>query len=361
MNRNINRLHKIFLRKKDLYYKLILSIGLLFVFPAFGFLFFAVKYNIIEDRSLPLFLAGFLLFSFFGFIFLRAIFRKITRISEELYEKVATDVADVHLEHKADELSTIVSSFNALEQHLKTTVENLNRKASEISTLKELSDLCYVTFDTDELLYVTLERALKLVKADIGSVLILERPQRKTFLVQAHIGVDNTVKVGSRIDFDTSIAKYAVINKSPLLVEDIEKDSRFGRNNKTTYATKSFICMPLKTIGDIIGVLTISRKNEDKIFTQDDVEVLTPLLSNAAFTYENIRLFKENELGKEIVKTTVKIFKTINSSLRDSELMYSVLHEIQSLISYDLAVVMVMDDNHPDDLMIYDIQRPRPD
>lgn len=356
MNKNINRLHKIFLTKQDLYYKLILSIGLLFVFPAFGFLFFAFKYNILQDRSLPLFLIAFLVFSFLGFIFLRAVFRKVSRISDEFSERVVSDLSDVQYRRGTDELGNIVDSFNALESQLKKTINRLEKKGSEISTLKELSDLCYVTFDTDELLYVTLERALKLVKADIGSVMILERPQRKTFIVQAHIGIDGVVKIGNRIDFDTSIAKYAVINKSPLLVEDIETDSRFGRANRATYATKSFICMPLKTIGDIVGVVTISRKNNAVVFTQEDVEVLTPLLSNAAFTYENIRLFKENELGNEIVKTTIKIFKTINSSLRESELMYSVLHEIQSLIPFDLAIVMVIDDNRPDDLMVYDIQ-----
>lgn len=355
MKTNINGLQAIFLKKQDLYYRLMLSVGLLFVFPAFGFLFFAFKYNILQDESLPLFLIGFLVFSFFGFIFLRTVFRKISKISDEFSARVACDLSDVRFQRGADELSTIVDSFNALENQLKNTLNKLEKRGSEISTLKELSDLCYVTFDTDELLYVTLERALKLVNADIGSVMILERPQRKTFIVQAHIGIDGPAKVGNKVDFDTSIAKYAVINKSPLLVEDIEKDSRFGRNNRKTYGTKSFICMPLKTIGDIIGVVTISRKSEDVVFTQADVDVLTPLLSNAAFTYENIRLFKENELGTEIVKTTIKIFKTINSSLRNSELMYSVLHEIQSLISYDLAIVMIRDDNRPDDLMIYDI------
>jgi len=356
MNTNIKRLDEIFLKKRDLYYRLILSIGLLFVFPAFGFLFFAVKYNILQDGSLPLFLVGFLIFSFFGFIFLRTIFRKVSRISDEFSERVVADLSDVQYQRGTDELGNIVDSFNALESQLKNTLNRLEKKGSEIATLKELSDLCYVTFDTDELLYVTLERTLKIVKADIGSVLILERPQRKSFLVQAHIGIDSTVKVGNRVDFDTSIAKYAVINKSPLLVEDIETDSRFGRANRATYATKSFICMPLKTIGDIVGVVTISRKNNAVVFTQEDVDVLTPLLSNAAFTYENIRLFKENELGNEIVKTTIKIFKTINSSLRDSELMYSVMHEIQSLIAFDLAIVMIIDDNRPDDLKVYDIQ-----
>ncbi|MCX5804047.1 MAG: GAF domain-containing protein, partial [Proteobacteria bacterium] len=270
-----SRLGEVFLKKRDLYYRLMLSIGLFFVFPALGFLFFAVKHNILQDSSLPTFLIGFLIFSSIGFIILRSIFKKVSKISEEFSERVVSELTGVKLEHKADELSNIVDSFNAMESHLKNTLNQLEKRSSEISTLKELSDLCYVTFDTEELLYVTLERALKLVRADIGSVLILERPQRKTFIVQTQIGLGEEVKVGSRIDFDTSIAKYAVINKSPLLVEDIEKDSRFGRSNRPIYATKSFICMPLKTIGAIIGVITVSRRNEDVAFTQNDVEVLT--------------------------------------------------------------------------------------
>jgi adenylate cyclase len=173
--------------------------------------------------------------------------------------------------------------------------------------------------------------------------------------VQAQIGLGDEVRVGSTVDFDTSIAKYAIINKSPLLVEDIEKDSRFGRSNRPIYATKSFICMPLKTIGDIIGVIAISRKNEDIIFSQDDIEVLTPLLSNAALTFENIRLFKENEANTAVMNATIKLLKTINSSLSESELINAILNDIRSLVPYDLAIILTKDDNRPDELMIFDL------
>lgn len=348
-------LNGIFLGKKDLYYRLMLSIGLLFVFPAFGFLFFAVKYNIVHDSALSIFLAAFLAFSFAGFILLRNVFKKITKISEEFSEKTVSELTGVRIQEQADELSSIIETFGAMEGQLRKNLAQLDHRALEIATLKELSDLCYVTFDTDELFYVTLERALKLVRADVGSVLILDRPRRKKFSVKAQIGLGDTVKVGDMIDFDTSIAKYAVINKSALLVEDIEKDGRFGRNNRSSYATKSFICMPLKTIGDIIGVINISRRNDDMVFTQHDVEVLTPLLSNAAFTYENIRLFRENEFGGEIVKVMLNIFKLINSSLRDNELMHSVLSEVRSILVFDLAVVLAMDGNRPDELKVVDV------
>lgn len=354
-DRSHKRMTNIFLGKKDLHYKLVLSIGLLFVFPAFGFLFFAIRYNILEDTSLPVFLIGFLVFSFLGFIFLRSVFKKVSKISSDFSERVVLDPSEIQFQKGTDELGNIVGSFNAMENQLKNTFNRLEKRVSEISTLRELSDLCYVTFDTDELLYITLERALKLVKADIGSVLILELPQRKKFVVQAQIGLGDEVRVGSTVDFDTSIAKYAVINKSPLLVEDIEKDKRFGRTNRPIYTTKSFICMPLKTIGDIIGVIAVSRKNDDMVFSQDDVEVLTPLLSNAAFTFENIRLFKENEIAVEVMKATIKLLKTINSSLRESELINSILHDIQVLVPYDLAIILTKDDNRHDELMVFDL------
>ena len=349
------RMANAFLSKKDLYYKLTLSVGLLFVFPAFGFLFFAIRYNILEDESLPLFLIGFLVFSFLGFIFLRSVFKKVSKISEEFSERVTLDPSGVQFRQGTDELSNIVGSFNALESQLKNSLSKLDKKTLEISTLKELSDLCYMTFDTNELLYITLERALKLVKADVGSVLILEQPQRKKFIVQAQIGLGDEVRVGSTVDFDTSIAKYAVINKSPLLVDDIEKDSRFGRTNSPIYATKSFICMPLKTMGDIIGVIAVSRRKNDTVFSQDDIEVLTPLLSNAAFTFENIRLLGENETNAEVMKATIHLLRIINSSLSEAELVNSILKDIQALIPYDLAIILTKDDNRPDELLIFDL------
>ncbi|MDD3845556.1 MAG: GAF domain-containing protein [Syntrophorhabdaceae bacterium] len=345
---------RIFMKKKDLYYRLMLSTGLFFIFPTFGFLFFAVKYDIIQDSSLPVFLSGFLVFSVVGFFILRTVFTRLTKVSAGLSERAASELSCSQSQDNPDELGSIVDTFNAVGDHLRNTLAELQQKTSEISTLKELSDLCYVTFDTDELFYITLERALKLVKADVGSVMILDRPKRKTFRIKAQIGLGDGVKVESAVAFDTSIAKYAVINKSALLVEDIEKDSRFGRSNRSPYSTKSFICMPLKTIGDIIGVINISRRNNDTVFTQHDVEVLTPLLSNAAFTYENIRLFKENELGNEIVRMTINMFKTINSSLKDSELIYAILHEIQSIMTYNLAVILTCDDNRPDELTVFD-------
>jgi adenylate cyclase len=343
------------LKNKDLYYKLQIIFGLFFPLPAAAFLFFIIKYNVLRDGSLHLILLTMLIFALCGFSLLRNIFSKIVNLSKDISENITAQVADVQFQSEKDELGNLVKSFNTIANQFKNTHNLLEKKISEISTLKELSDLCYVTFDNDELLYIALERALKLVNADVGSVLMLERPHRKAFIVQSTIGLGNKLTVGEKIDFNTSIAKYAVINKSPVVVEDIEKDTRFGRSNRSNYATKSFVCMPIKTIKDIIGVVTISRRDDKTPFTQEDIEVLTPLLSNAAFTYENLRLVKQNELKTEYIKVIEKILKNINSSFRDSDIINTFLSDVQTLVSFDLAMILIKDENRPDNLVIFDL------
>lgn len=342
------------LNNKDLFYKLKIIFGFFFPIPFAAILFLIIKYNIFRDNTFQIVLLAVLACSLYGYWILRNIFSKIVRISEDISRDVTQSAANVECQD-GDQINVIANSFRVIENQFQETCSKLEKRAAEISTLKELSDLCYVTFDTEELLYITLERALKLVNADVGSVLLLERPSRKNFIVHSTIGLGRNLTTGEKIDFSTSIAKYAVINKTPIVVEDIEKDNRFARSNRSNYATKSFICMPIKTIKDIIGVVTISRRDDSTPFAIEDTEVLTPLLSTAAFTYENLRLSKKNEIDAEYLKIIEKVMKNINTNSQEDELVNVFLQDVRSLVPFDLAIILIKDDNHPEELFVFDI------
>ncbi len=306
------------------------------------------------------FFLGVLAFSFFGFFILRKLFDQIRKISTSISESALSKAEGQGVEKGEDELQNIVKSFNAIEDQFSHTLGQLEKRISEVSILKEVSELCYVTFDPEEILYVTLERALMLMDGDMGSICVLEHPKRKAFIVKATIGLGETVKLGDRIDFETSIAKYAVLNKSPIVVDDIEKDKRFGRNNLSHYGSHSFVCMPIKTSRDILGVLTIARKSEAHPFMRKDVDVLTPLLSNAAFTYENLRLMKTHKRNLGYFKSIDKIFKVISSSLRESELWHAFLSEVQAAVAFDFALILQKDDSYSSQLRVLEVMSKEP-
>jgi len=341
-------------RDRKLYYRLNVIFILMLLFPCTGFFYFGYKYGFLKDEYTKLLIVIGLFYIFIGFHLLRKIFDDIINISMVVKDKITKELAVGVVDDNQSELQQIVQSFNVIENKLRVSSELLTRRTSEVSILKELSDICYVTLDPWEILYVTLERALMLANADMGSILILDRTDRKSFVVKASIGLGERIKMNDRIDFDTSIAKYAVINKSPLIVEDIEQERRFGRANRLHYGTKSFIIMPIKTIKDVIGVITISREQEEKVFTEADIASLTPLLSNAAFTYENLRLMSEHELEEKHRSGLRRIFKALNSSMRNSELLHTILSEIQGVVPFEVAIVMIRDDKSEDRLKIID-------
>jgi signal transduction histidine kinase len=172
------------LKNKNLYHKLNIIFGLFFLFPVFGFIYFAYKYDILTDKFVPIFFMVVLIFSFFGFVILKNLFDKIKNISEKMSDSFITGVSEDQLKTGADELQNIIHSFTAIKNQFATTFKQLEKKGSEISILKELSELCYVTFDPEEILYVALERSLMLTNSNIGSVLTLEKSETKEFVVR---------------------------------------------------------------------------------------------------------------------------------------------------------------------------------
>jgi len=344
------------IENKGLRYTLTIAFAFFFLTPLLGFTHFVLKYQMLHDEYLPLFALGVLGSAFFGFYMIRRVFDDLQTTARDMEEMISKDIKGLEPTGGANELQGIVHTFQAVEQELLASFRNLDRRVAQISTLKELSDLCYVTFDTEDLFYVTLERAMKLIGADIGSVMVLEQPKRENFILQAAIGQAEMMRKGERIPFADSLAKYAVINKSPLLVEDIEKDIRFGRPNSRHYGTKSFLCMPLKGIKEVIGVLSLSRHSSNLPFTQEDVEVLSPLLSGAAFTYDNLGLLKKNEAKDQHLKVWDNINGILSSSLRANEMLNAILKQIQVDIPFDLAVILLESENSPCHMSLLTLQ-----
>jgi len=342
-------------KRRTLYYWLNVIFGLFTLLPVAGFVYLGIKYGFLHDTFIKPFLLGVLIYSLVGFTVLRKIFDKIINISREFSRKVVSDLPNAAIDDDGDELGNIVVSFETIEAHYKEANKQLEIKAQLLALLKELAELCYITRDPNEILYFTLERALKMIGADVGSILILENKEPKKFFMRASIGHGDRVKMGDEIDFETSIAKYAVINRSPLVVENIEKETRIGRTSRGQYATKSFICVPLKAIGDIIGVLSISSKKVDRIFTKDDADVLAPLLAIAAFTYENLLYQQAGVKNLQRQRAIERIFKILNSSFKGSEMLHAIYMEVQSVVPFDIAFVMQKEPNWPGTCKLTDL------
>src|SRR3989339_197532 len=342
------------LENSNLRYRLTLIFSFFFFAPFFGLLYFGLKYNMIHDDFLPFFIVMLLISLLIGYVLIRRVFDRISGIYRQAND-LTKGIGGLDHPSVKDELSGILNSFQVVNNELKNSFGAMEKRTAQLSTLKELSDLCYITFDSGDLFSITLEMAMKLTKSDIGSILLLEGKERDTLVVRATYGMQDHIGIGDRMEFSTSIAKYAIINKSPLLIDDIEKDKRFGRENRPQYATKSFLCMPLKGMQEVFRVLTLSRRAENIPLSADDVEVLTPLISNAAITHDNLHLREDYQNSLQQLEAYADTLVILGSSLRNGELLHAILNRMQKDIPFDIAVILEIPEENTEQATVLDI------
>ncbi|MEK7374468.1 MAG: hypothetical protein AABZ85_05505 [Thermodesulfobacteriota bacterium] len=168
------KLFDLSLESKGLYYRLPIIFALFFFVPLLGLLYFGLNYNFLDSSDVPIFIIALLVSSLTGYVLIRRIFDDILNTSTKISKSLPQNLERFVKPATTNELRGIVESFQVVEKELRNSFTNLEKRASQLSTLKELSDLCYVTFDSDDLFAITMERAMKLASADVGSVLILE-------------------------------------------------------------------------------------------------------------------------------------------------------------------------------------------
>ncbi|MBD3271118.1 MAG: GAF domain-containing protein, partial [Elusimicrobia bacterium] len=158
----------------------------------------------------------------------------------------------------------------------------------------------------EELTWAILDNALKLVDADMGSIMLIERETRDLVIMVAK-GIPRDIVEQTRMKVGEGIAGKVAKTGKAIFVENIEQDSRYQRANLERYGSKSFISVPMRVKNRVIGVLSVNSSNPDRVFENRDLRLLTILADQAAITLENSDLYENlQQFYLEMVQTLAR-------------------------------------------------------
>jgi len=105
---------------------------------------------------------------------------------------------------------------------------------------------------------------------------------------------------GQRLAMGQGIVGWVAQRGEPALVTDISNDPRVfrGFDQEGDFTTRSLLCVPLRSKGQVIGVLEACNKING-LFTQKDMWLLSSLAAPAVTAIENARLFEQVRAGRE--------------------------------------------------------------
>ena len=188
---------------------------------------------------------------------------------------------------------------------------DIDRESAKLKVLLSVSKAVSSTLDLNEVDRLILKKAIGTMKADHGSLFILDEETSHLFLSAARGFNKDEIENIKLLGGWERINEQVVKKRKPLIVNDITTHPVFGRKklpfSKERLPIRSFISVPLMTKKKIIGVLIVStKKSHRRRFNTDDKNLLMALANHVAIAMLNARLYRSlNELFMSTVQSLV--------------------------------------------------------
>ncbi|MCX8118641.1 MAG: GAF domain-containing protein [Desulfobacterota bacterium] len=176
------------------------------------------------------------------------------------------------------------------------TLERIEERAERLRLLSHLGQILNSTLDPREVRKRAMEAATQLMKAEVGSLLLIDEAKHRLYFEVA-LGEKGEAVKEIALNLGEGIAGWVAEQGEPLIVNTPGQDLRFykGVDERTDFETRNLICVPVKIKGRTIGVLEAINKRDGGAFDEEDLLLLQSLSDQVAIALDNARLYQELE------------------------------------------------------------------
>ncbi len=213
------------------------------------------------------------------------------------------------------------------------------RRRSDV--LLEVTRRCAVMTDIDGVLATLVELTWRELDCDRGT-LFLNDPQTGE-LYSRFVRGDQPFEI--RILNTSGFAGHVFQTGNSLLIDDAYADPRFNRtvDDRTGYKTNNIICVPVRTpTGKIIGVMQNINKRHGH-FSQDDVEVLEDMTSQATIFLQNLQAINEIQMIRTKELAFLEMISEISAEVDLTKLLQRVVAETVKMFDAERATIFMYD------------------
>jgi sigma-B regulation protein RsbU (phosphoserine phosphatase) len=192
------------------------------------------------------------------------------------------------------------------------TSQEKDKRINQLSLLFDATRLLNSTLDLAELLELILKIARAEVRADRGTVFLVDQRRQELWSIAAS-GLEHQEL---RIPFGKGVAGSVAQSGKLVNTDDAYELEYFDRSldERLNYRTKSLLSLPIRHhSGEVVGVLQLVNSQSGH-FADDDVEFLNKLSGHMAMALENARLHRDT-MEQQRMERELSLARSIRSRL----------------------------------------------
>lgn len=247
-----------------------------------------------------------------------------------------------------------ISAMETLVDQLAIAIENArlydktNQYVSELKSLLEIGQAVTSSLDLSKILTVITNHSTQLLNVAATSVVLRDDSSQHVWFATAS-GESAKSVIGRRMKLGQGIAGWVAAEGQPIIVPDVSRDDRFYNqfDQDNNFATRSILCVPLQTKGQIIGAIESVNK-QDGPFTMEDLALLQGVATYAATAIEHAQLYEDKlQTIRRLAETQSQLIQSAKLAAV-GELAAGVAHEINNPLTTIINYARLMlDDPDP--------------
>lgn len=170
--------------------------------------------------------------------------------------------------------------------------QRLRKAVDELSILNDLARVISSTMSLDDVIENVVKRAVKAIHGQQGLITLVDEqaPNEMKTLIRAQ----NSTSQHQQFHLNQNILGWMMINKKPLLSNDLATDARFS-GVRVEGDFRSLLCVPLLVKNRLVGILAVFNKKDTGLFSEDDKRLLSIIAAQSGQILENARLYNQEK------------------------------------------------------------------
>ncbi|NWF68605.1 MAG: GAF domain-containing protein [Chloroflexi bacterium] len=213
-------------------------------------------------------------------------------------------------------------------------------RAQDLAALTEVSLLVNATLDIEDLAMRVYEAFQRVQKPEIFEFALYD-PQRSTLEVHTFARGEAPQHTVKKFDPQHDLLAQMIAQSTPIFWRNAqERDATRDYFRLPPGMPLSFLGIPMITKEKVVGALT-SHANRPNAFDENDLQVMLAFANSAAVALDNARLLISEQQRRSIADTLMEVGQVVNSSLHPQEVLESILQQLQRVVSFDCATIML--------------------
>ena len=233
-----------------------------------------------------------------------------------------------------------LQTFNELPfllDKLRHSASDLEHRQEELSSLYEVSQEIVSILELDELLESILDRAIVLVGAERGFLVLHDsRNAPDEFRVAVARQFSRGDVDDAQIEVSHGLMRRVLSTREPVVTTNAQEDPRFQTSNSVvTYQIRSVLATPMLAKEDLIGAIYVDTRLSSRLFRRADLALLSAMANQAAIAVQMARLYQDLYARNLELQVTLQELQNTQDELTRAERL-SLVGRMAASIIHDL-------------------------